>query len=115
MLLHNTLTLEWSILHQAGFAKLPCRRDEERPDALRATAAPVSDVRQLDLAPRGFRTEVGGLFLFVVRGRPRPLSTSAPRGRPPDLLERNLSEGPTHDTTLRQARTSPSGNTAKNP
>jgi hypothetical protein len=55
----------WSILHQAGFAKLPRRRDEERPDAPRPTAAPVSDVRQLDLAPRGFRTEVGGLFLFV--------------------------------------------------
>jgi hypothetical protein len=55
----------WSILHEAGFAKLPRRRDEERPDATRPTAAAVADVRRFDLSPRDFRTEVGGLFLFV--------------------------------------------------
>jgi len=68
-LAHDAETLSapavWSILHQAGFSKLPRRRDEERPDAMRPTAAPVADARRLNLAPREFRTEVGGLFLFV--------------------------------------------------
>jgi len=53
------------ILKQEGFARLPRRRDEERPEAAHADTAAVTDVRQLDLAPRRFRTRFGGLFLFL--------------------------------------------------
>lgn len=52
-------------LTQEGFARLPRRSDEERPPALRPTAADVADVRRLSLEPRSFRTRFGGLFLFV--------------------------------------------------
>lgn len=52
-------------LGEEGFARLPRRADEERPPTLRATAADVADVRQLDLTPRSFRTRFGGLFLFL--------------------------------------------------
>jgi hypothetical protein len=55
-----------SVLLQAeGFARLPRRLDEERPPGSRPTTADVADVRQLDLAPRSFRTQFGGLFLFL--------------------------------------------------
>jgi hypothetical protein len=53
------------ILKEEGFAKLPRRRDEERPSRARPTRAEVADVRTLDLSPREFRTQFGGLFLFV--------------------------------------------------
>jgi hypothetical protein len=53
------------ILKEEGFAKLPRRLDDERPDQPRPTVADVADVRQLDLTPRGFRTKFGGLFLFL--------------------------------------------------
>jgi hypothetical protein len=53
------------ILKQDGFAKLPRRLDEERPDQPRPIAAEIADVRQLDLTPRAFRTKFGGLFLFL--------------------------------------------------
>ena len=53
------------ILQQEGFARLPRRRDEERPDAVRPSTAAVADVRELDLEPRRFRTRFGGLFLFL--------------------------------------------------
>ena len=55
----------WSILREEGFAKLPRRRDEERPAGAHPTAAPVADARQFNLAAREFRTQFGGLFLFV--------------------------------------------------
>jgi hypothetical protein len=48
------------ILRQEGFARLPRRRDEERPDTPRPLQAAVADVRQLDLSPRTFRTRFGG-------------------------------------------------------
>jgi hypothetical protein len=54
-----------AVLNEEGFARLPRRRDEERPAAVRPEAAEVADVRQLDLSPRSFRTKFGGLFLFV--------------------------------------------------
>ncbi|HEX6876048.1 MAG TPA: transposase [Nocardioidaceae bacterium] len=54
-----------AILKEEGFAKLPRRRDDERPDQPRPTVADVADVRQLDLTPRRFRTRFGGLFLFL--------------------------------------------------
>ena len=53
------------ILKEEGFARLPRRRDEERPPAPRPTAGDVADARQLDLSPRQFRTKFGGLFLFM--------------------------------------------------
>jgi hypothetical protein len=53
------------LLKEAGFAKLPRRADEERPATLRPEAAAVADVRELDLSAQHFRTQFGGLFLFV--------------------------------------------------
>ena len=53
------------LLQDAGFAKLPRRADEERPATLRPEAAAVADVRELDLSAQQFRTQFGGLFLFV--------------------------------------------------
>ena len=60
----------WKILTAHGFAKLPRRADEERPrDARVAVApvavAPVADARAFSLTPRQWRTEFGGLFLFI--------------------------------------------------
>ena len=53
------------LLKEEGFARLPRRLDDERPDSPRPTAAAVADVRRLDLRPRQLRTKFGGLFLFV--------------------------------------------------
>jgi len=54
------------MLKEEGFARLPRRRDEERPGAVGPRPAAVADVRQLDLSPRTFRTKFGGLFLLVL-------------------------------------------------
>jgi hypothetical protein len=54
-----------TILKEEGFAKLPRRLDEERPDHPRPVVADVADVRQLDLRPRTVHTDFGGLFLFL--------------------------------------------------
>ena len=40
------------ILHEEGFARLPRRYDDERPDTPRPTAAAVAAVRRLALRPR---------------------------------------------------------------
>jgi hypothetical protein len=53
------------VLKEEGFAALPRRLDEERPDYPRPTIEPVADVREFSLAPRTFSTRCGGLFLFV--------------------------------------------------
>jgi len=53
------------ILQEEGFARLPRRREDERPATTRPAAAAVADVRALDLSPRTFRTRLGGLFVFV--------------------------------------------------
>ena len=55
----------WKILKTHGFAKLPRRADEQRPVNARVEAAPVADARAFSLEPRHFRTEFGGLFLFI--------------------------------------------------
>ena len=55
----------WAILSAEGFARLPRRADEERPGRVGVTPGAVADVRAVDLSSRQFRTEVGGLFLFV--------------------------------------------------
>jgi hypothetical protein len=54
-----------ALLTAEGFVRLPRRLDEERPPGSRPTTADIADVRQLDLAPRSFRTQFGGLFLFL--------------------------------------------------
>jgi hypothetical protein len=54
-----------NILKEEGFARLPRRRDDERPPVIGPTRAEVADVRQLDLSPQSFRTKFGGLFLFI--------------------------------------------------
>ena len=53
------------ILKKEGFARLPRRRDEERVLGPRPQVAEVSDVNRLDLSVRHFRTQFGGLYLFV--------------------------------------------------
>jgi len=58
----NALAL---LLREEGFERLPRRRDEERPATVKPEAAAIADIHQLDLAPRSFRTRVGGLFFFV--------------------------------------------------
>jgi hypothetical protein len=54
-----------NILKQQGFARLPRRRDDERPPGTRPEIAAVADARELNLSPRQFRTKFGGLFLFM--------------------------------------------------
>jgi hypothetical protein len=58
----NSLSL---LLREEGFARLPRRRDDERPETIKPDLAAVADARQLSLDPRGFRTRMAGLFLFV--------------------------------------------------
>ena len=53
------------LLKAEGFARLPRRRDEERPATARPAAAEAADVRSLDLSGRSLRTRFGGLFLFL--------------------------------------------------
>ena len=53
------------ILKQEGFARLPRRADDERPDGLQPTVADVANVGSLDLAPQTLRTKFGGLYLFL--------------------------------------------------
>jgi hypothetical protein len=53
------------VLKVEGFAPLPRRLDEERPQRPRPTIEEVSDVRNFSLAPRRFFTRCGGLFLFL--------------------------------------------------
>lgn len=53
------------VLREEGFAPLPRRWDEERPEYPRPTIEPVADVRAFHLLPRKFVTRCGGLFLFV--------------------------------------------------
>jgi hypothetical protein len=55
----------WEILREAGFARLPRRLDEERPDWARAIAAPKADRAMFVLKPGRFRTHLGGAFLFL--------------------------------------------------
>jgi len=58
----NSLSL---LLREEGFARLPRRRDEERPPTVQPETAAVADVRAVNLNPRVFATRLGGLFFFV--------------------------------------------------
>lgn len=53
------------LLREEGFAALPRRLDEERPERPRPTVEPEANVRHFSLVPRRFETRCGGLFLFV--------------------------------------------------
>jgi transposase len=53
------------LLKEEGFARLPRRRDDQRPPVIGPPRAEVADIRQLDLSPQSFRTKFGGLFLFI--------------------------------------------------
>ncbi|MCI0354352.1 MAG: hypothetical protein L0099_04820, partial [Acidobacteria bacterium] len=53
------------LLREEGFARLPRRGDEERPNRPRPTADAIADARHFSLAPREFSTRVGGLFLLL--------------------------------------------------
>ena len=44
------------VLKEMGFAPLPRRLDEERPEYPRPTIEPVADVRKFDIFPRSFST-----------------------------------------------------------
>ena len=68
------------LLREEGFARLPRRRDDERPAALKPDPADMADVRTLDLSPRSFRTRFGGLFFFVPLLQ--PIDLTAVPGRP---------------------------------
>jgi hypothetical protein len=63
----NSLSL---LLREEGFARLPRRRDDERPPTVKPEVAAVADIRALSLAPRAFTTRLAGLFLFVPLMRP---------------------------------------------
>jgi transposase len=68
------------VLKVEGFAPLPRRADEERPDRPRATIEAVADVRRFAPVQQEFQTRCGGLFLFVpylVRLSLEKLATSA--------------------------------------
>jgi hypothetical protein len=53
------------VLREAGFARLPRRRDEERPDRPRPTADAIADVRKFSVVEQSFTTHVGGVFLLL--------------------------------------------------
>ena len=55
----------WKILNEEGFAKLPRRKDEERPDRPRPDKAEYADIRQLSLDSRVIETRFGGVFLLM--------------------------------------------------
>jgi hypothetical protein len=53
------------VLKEEGFAPLPRRFDEERPQQPRPTREEAADARRFSLEPRKFFTRCGGLFLFL--------------------------------------------------
>ena len=60
-----SVTAIQEVLRAEGFARLPRRADEERPQRPRPLADAIADVRAFSLAPRVFSTRVGGLFLLL--------------------------------------------------
>jgi hypothetical protein len=60
-----SVTAVREVLADEGFAPLPRRLDEERPQRVGPNAEAVANVRDFVLSPREFTTRVGGLFLFV--------------------------------------------------
>lgn len=71
------------VLKAEGFAPLPRRLDEERPDRPRPTVEAIADSRAFSLAPRSFSTRCGGLFLFLPDLARLRLDTIAEQARLP--------------------------------
>lgn len=53
------------VLRDEGFARLPRRGDQERPEKARPIADAIADVRQLAMPEEPFTTHAGGLFLLM--------------------------------------------------
>jgi hypothetical protein len=53
------------VLREEGFARLPRRRDDERPARQRPEIADRADVRRFCLEPATFETKVGGLLVLL--------------------------------------------------
>ena len=53
------------VLKEEGFAKLPRRTDDERPESVKPLQADRADARVLSLEPRTIHTKFGGLFPFL--------------------------------------------------
>ncbi len=53
------------VLREEGFARLPRRKDEERPATVRPAIAARADVRSFQLAACTFETKLGGLFVLL--------------------------------------------------
>ena len=53
------------VLQAEGFAPLPRRLDEERPERVRPSVEAVANVHGFSMAPRSFTTRCGGLFLLL--------------------------------------------------
>ncbi|MFQ5479563.1 MAG: transposase, partial [Candidatus Binatia bacterium] len=75
------------LLKEEGFARLPRRADDERPDTTKPEQAAVADRRELDLSTRSFRTRVAGLFLFVPIMRDLDLGRIAREGGLPGSMK----------------------------
>jgi hypothetical protein len=61
-----SVTAIQEVLRDAGFARLPRRADDERPERPRPSADATADVRTFALAgERTFTTHAGGLFLLL--------------------------------------------------
>lgn len=60
-----SVTAIYEVLREEGFARLPRRTDDERPDRPRPTADVVADVREFVLRDGEFSTRLGGLFLLL--------------------------------------------------
>ena len=53
------------VLRQAGLPRLPRRSRRQIEDSVKPIPAPLASAQALDLSPRSFRTDFGGLFLFL--------------------------------------------------
>jgi len=53
------------VLREEGFARLPRRADEERPETPRPKPDAIADVRMFSLKEGSFTTHAGGLFLML--------------------------------------------------
>ena len=60
-----SVTAIQEVLREEGFARLPRRLDEERPNRPRPMADAIADVRRFALQPGEFSTHAGGLFLLL--------------------------------------------------
>jgi len=60
-----SVTAIQEVLRAEGFARLPRRLDEERPNRPRPMADAIADARRFSLQPREFSTHAGGLFLLL--------------------------------------------------